>query len=487
MRTLDEATDIRSMARSGQDEQREQQVRSPRNVRGNVRDRRIGSGLNVRMVSNRLPVMWDDDGGWRAAPGGLVSAVASLQARGFTCWTGSSTSLGAPPPGAPAPTSPYAPLRPVVLASSTAEAAIDGMANSVLWPALHGLDEHVRYRPAYWDSYRAFNRAFAADIVRSCSPGEQVWVHDYHLLLVPQLIKAARPDLRVGLSLHTPFDANSMADLVDARAIASGLADCDVVGVQTLADVEQLTAFLAHVDGSKSTTIQLSPVSIDCDTITGHQGPTPFADSVRERAGSRRLIVGVDRLDYTKGIIERLGAYDLALRTRRIDPDDVHVVQIAQPSRTSVAGYQTLRVELERVAHQMNTQWRRSDGSGVIEVHIASIPRPDVVAVLGAADIAMVTPRRDGMNLVAKEFSILAEHTAGVLVLSHGAGAAAQLGPDAVVVDGADPHSVADGLVRAHGLELQVRDNMARRRAMTVRSWTAHDWATSFLAVLSGS
>ena len=443
------------------------------------------SAAKVLVVANRLPMIWADDVGWQSAPDGLVTALRSLRNGCVADWVGSASSLGSPPADAPAPSS-FTRLHKVTVSSSVTADAIGGMSNSVLWPALHGIDEHVHYRDRYWHAYQQFNRSFTAATIKSCEIDDRVWIHDYHLLLAPKMIKSARADLRVGLSLHTPFDAASMSRLTDATAIAEALSACDLIGVQTLGDIDQLCAFLADHQREPDS-VMVSPVSINPEQLVEEAVGSAFADQLCTRVGSRQLIVGVDRLDYTKAIVERLVAYDRAFRHHHIEPDDVHIVQIAQPSRTDVTDYQALRVALERVAYQLAVDWQRSDGTSPIEVHLDPLARGDVLAVLAAADIAMVTPRRDGMNLVAKEFSILTEHTAGTLVLSSRAGAAAELGPDAILVDGTNPDSVANGLDRALRLSDTQRASMATRRANTIKAWTAEDWALAYTAQLTAS
>ena len=439
------------------------------------------------VVANRLPVQWSDATGWRQAPGGLVTALSGVADTSID-WVGSAATLDHPANGLPS-SSDTGTVRPVAVDADTAEAAVNGMANSVLWPALHGMSARVKYRTAHWDRYRAYNRVFADTVIANAAVGQRVWIHDYHLFVVPRLVKAARPDITIGLSIHTPFDAGAMSQLANAADLAVGLAGCDVIGVQTLADADQLADFLSVAPTRSLPNIVVSPVSIDPDrTIAAAHDPAAIAATAHwQQSGSRRLIVGVDRLDYTKAICERLVAYDLAFRHGIIDPDDVQIVQIAQPSRTGLVDYQALRVELERVAHQVTTTWQRSDGSPVIDVRFESFERSHVLALLAQADIAMVTPARDGMNLVAKEFSILTEHSGGALVLSNRAGAAAELGADSILVDGAQPDSVAHGLEIAVQLDGVGRHRMAQFRAQQVRSWTSNDWSDAFIGHLDSS
>ncbi len=461
------------------------QTAAGRPITGNGQHR---SARSVLVATNRLPVEWSDATGWCQAPGGLVTALSGVADTRID-WVGSAATLDHPASDFPS-WSGAGTVRPVAIDADTAEGVANGMANSVLWPALHGMSARVKHRFAYWDRYRADNRVFADTVIANAAVGQRVWLHDYHLFLVPRLVKAARPDITIGLSIHTPFDACAMSRLADAADLAVGLAGCDVIGVQTLADADQLADFLSVAPTRSLPEIVVSPVSIDPDrTIAAAHDPVAVAATAHwsQQSDDRRLIVGVDRLDYTKAVCERLVGYDLAFRHGIMHPDDVQIVQIAQPSRTSLADYQALRVELERLVHQVTTTWQRSDRSPVIDVRFESFERSHVLALLAQADIAMVTPVRDGMNLVAKEFSILTEHCGGALVLSNRAGAAAELGADSILVDGAQPDSVADGLATALQLDCATRHRMARSRARHVRSWTSNHWSDAFIEHLDTS
>lgn len=429
------------------------------------------------VVANRLPVAWSPAGGWERAPGGLVTALEAHARRRRTTWVGAASTLG--DSAATPPAWPHGRLVAVPIAPQLASSAVDGMANSCLWPALHGMADRMQWRDDWWEGYGLHNERFAATIGDQAPEGAMVWVHDHHLLLVPQLLAAARPDLVVGLSIHTPFSATVLAQLPVADELATALAAPGVLGLQTADDRERLGEFCPQRVGD---TI-VSPASIDPDELTalGREPATrTLVERLRGQVGDRRLIVGIDRIDHTKALLQRLDAIDRAFRSGTIRPDDVEIIQIAQPSRSALASFRELRVEIERRGHAVASHWQRSDGTPAVRVVVEGRDRRQVVALLAAADLALVTPLRDGMNLVAKEFSICNEDRAGVLVLSSGAGAADALGDASVLVDGSDASSVADGIDRAVRLDLATRREMARRRAEAVRSWTAVHWAAAF-------
>jgi trehalose 6-phosphate synthase len=439
---------------------------------------------HVHVVANRLPVTWSPSAGWGRAPGGLVTALESYVRRHPVTWIGSSASLGNA--SGPSPTWPHGPVRQVPIEPALAAAAVNGMSNCCLWPALHGMNDRVRWREEWWDAYRVHNERFSEAVASTAAHGDLVWIHDYQLLLVAELLAEARPDLVVGLSLHTPIDAAALTDLPVASALTDALQAPRLVGVQTRADQEAISACC---DRRRGGTV-VSPVSIDPVELTalGHDRATlMLTERIRSRLGTRSLLVGIDRIDHTKGILQRLDAIDRSFRLGRVTPDDVEIVQIAQPSRTGLSTYRDLSLAIERRAHDVASNWLRSDGTQALRTITEGRDRRQVAALLAAADVALVTPVRDGMNLVAKEFSILNEARAGVLVLSEGAGAAAELGSASVLVDGADPTSVAAGIARAVSLDVPARRDMARRRADVTRAWTSEHWAADFEGRLRAS
>jgi trehalose-6-phosphate synthase len=236
--------------------------------------------------------------------------------------------------------------------------------------------------------------------------------------------------------------------------------------------------------------VRTSPVSVspsDLDAVLRHPVTASLVQRERRATAVRTLVVGVDRIDYTKGVVERLWAYDVAFSRGWLHPDRTRIVQIAQPTRRTLDEYKILRVETERVAHELASRWRRSDGSSPVEVVIDTVDRRRVLALLSLADVCTITPIRDGMNLVAKEFSILNERHGGVLVMTRGAGAADALGDGAVVVEEVTPAAIAAGLERAVTLPDETRRQWAARRAAAVRAWTASDWADDFLGALGAT
>ncbi len=445
----------------------------------------------VRVVANRLPVSWGASRGWQRAPGGLVTALDSLMQRRSLDWIGSSASLGraaATPPRWDRGT-----LGVVDIGDDLAHRAIDGLANQVLWPALHGAEGLSRPRREWrewWEAYRSYNERFAHFVAARALRGDRIWFHDFHLFLAPAMLRQLRPDLHIGLSVHTPVDAAQLDALPWSDQLAEGLSGAHLVGVQRTSDAEGLGRVLRRAGSADRPRLLTSAVSVDPAILRATSNDSAvraLAARERDRCAGRTLVVGVDRLDHTKGIVERLEAVRLLLDDGRWDPGDVHVVQVAQPTRGAVPVYRAVRREVEALARRINEEHRRADGTAVVDLRVDTASRREVAALLVHADVAVVTPIRDGMNLVAKEFSVVNESHAGVLVLGRGAGAVDELGDGSIVVDGASPSSVADGLHAARLLAPERRASMAHRRAEAVERWTATDWSASFLSALSGS
>lgn len=452
---------------------------------GGADDVALRGPRSIRVVANRLPISWAPAAGWQRAPGGLVTAVGAVLRTGVD-WTGSSASLGDAP--GDVPRWEHGTLGVVPIEPSLAGAAVDGMANQALWPALHGDAARMSWDPYWWQAYRVFNERFARSVIARAAPGDRIWIHDYHLFLLPALLRARRPDLRVGMSIHTPVDAEHLLAIPQSGCLADGLAGSAVIGVQRRRDVEQLESVFAARSGTPSRPrIVVSPVSID-PTLLRERLRQPavraLAERERARASRRRLVVGVDRLDHTKGLEQRLEAYRLVLDRGPLTADDLHIVQVAQPTRPSIPEYRAVRRRVEALAADLNARFPRADGSPVLDLRIGAADQREVVALLSVADVAMVTPRRDGMNLVAKEFSVVNAGHGGALVLGVGAGAIDELGSASIVVDGSSATSVAGGLDAALATPLDRRVELARQRAAAVDAWTSADWCAAFVDAL---
>jgi trehalose 6-phosphate synthase len=392
-------------------------------------------------------------------------------------------------------------LHPVALSADDVDRYYEGQSNGTIWPLFHDAVEQPTHRRPWRQAYEAVNRRFAEAAAQLAAPGSTVWVHDYQLMLVPAMLRELRPDLRIGFFLHIPFPPSELFMQLPRRAeLLRGLLGADLVGFQRPLAAQnflQLTSRLLGLDpqdqhveyDGRTVTARAFPISIDVAEVeTLAADPDVQAEARRlrtELGGDRRLLLGVDRLDYTKGIEQRLEAYGELLADGTVSNDDVVLVQVATPSRMRVLQYQELRARVERDVGRINGEF---GAVGQVPVHylFQSMNRADLVALYLAADIMVITPLRDGMNLVAKEYVAARHDEQGALVLSEFAGAAAELETAFLV----NPHDVED-LKRAvtDALHADGAEQAARMRPMRaqVRDNDIDKWARDFLETLDGA
>lgn len=464
------------------------------------------------VVANRLPVDEVATAGgrsWRRSPGGLVTALHPVLAAQHGTWVGWPGNAAAPEDPTPQPFElDGMRLRPVNLSPDEVERYYEGFSNSSLWPLYHDAIETPAYRRSWWESYRRVNQRFAEATADQAAEGGTVWVQDYQLQLVPAMLRALRPDLKIGFFLHIPFPPVELFMQLPRRAeILRGLLGADLVGFQ-LADGARNFHWLARrlLDGepapradagarSRSGTIQVEgrrvqvgafPISIDAqkfDDLSRRKDINTRARQLRADLGNpKQILLGVDRLDYTKGIDVRLRALYELLVEERVDPADVVMIQLATPSRERVEQYRLMRDSIESQVGRINGQFSRV-GHPVVHYLHQSVGRDELIAFYRAADVMVVTPVRDGMNLVCKEYVASRSGLDGTLVLSEFAGAAAEL-TSALLVNPHDLDGVKNALLRA--LTMEPDEEHRRMRALR-RHVLTHDvnrWARHFLTAL---
>ncbi|WP_194892433.1 alpha,alpha-trehalose-phosphate synthase (UDP-forming) [Catenulispora pinisilvae] len=466
-------------------------------------------GADFLVVANRLPVDLEllDDGTerWRPSPGGLVSALEPFLRGRDGAWVGWSGR-------ADLDLEPFDDdgllMHPVRLSSDEVRDYYEGFSNGTLWPLYHDVIVPPVYERSWWDSYVVVNQRFADAAAAVAAPGATVWVQDYQLQLVPAMLREQRPDLHIGFFLHIPFPPVELFMQLPWRTeVVRGLLGADVVGFQMpggaqnflwlarrLLDLEPTKAAVrvrsrpgsVSFDG-RQVRVGAFPISIDAaafDDLSRQARTTKRASQMRSDMGDpRRLLLGVDRLDYTKGIDVRLRALRELLVEGRVDPEDVAMVQLATPSRERVGQYQAMRRSIEQQVGGLNGEFGRV-GRPVVHYLHQQMDRDELVALYSAADVMVVTPLRDGMNLVCKEYIATRHGLDGVLVLSEFAGAAAELSDYALLVNPHDLDGVKKALVRA--LTMDPMEERARMRTLH-RQVMTHDvgrWARSFLDFL---
>lgn len=418
------------------------------------------------VVANRLPV--DRVGGrYEVSPGGLVAALAPVLRSREGCWVGWPGDVG----GELEPfTFNGISLVPVALDQEDFEGFYEGFSNSTLWPLYHDLIVTPEYKQEWWERYVAVNEKFARAAAGAAAHGATVWVQDYQLQLVPGMLKALRPDLTIGFFLHIPFPAPALFQQLPWRnEVLEGLKGCDLIGFQRHADEDNFRLLTTEI---RTGTF---PISIDLGEIEA--APEASIRNLRERVGDpEHLLLGVDRLDYTKGILQRLLAIESLLEEGKLD--DIAFIQLATPSRERIEHYRTTRREVEEAIGRINGRFGDVGRPVVHYVH-RSIPKEQLGTYYAAADIMLVTPFKDGMNLVAKEYVATHPGGDGALVLSEFAGAAVEL-HQAYLCNPFDLESVKDAIMAA------TEPDPARMRQM--HDWVVeHDvvaWARAFLEAL---
>jgi trehalose 6-phosphate synthase len=392
-------------------------------------------------------------------------------------------------------------MHPVGLSNRDVRDYYEGFSNGTLWPLYHDAVAAPQFHRHWWDNYVEVNRRFANAAAAVADDGAVVWVQDYQLQLVPAMLREKRPDLRIGFFLHIPFPPQELFMQLPWRtALIEGMLGADLIGFQLPGGAQNFMRLSRRLRGlrpqgnqvdfdGRVVRVQAFPISIDVaclDEIAQSEATKFRVEEIRTELGNpKHIILGVDRLDYTKGIGSRLKAFHELLQDGSLSVPDTVMVQVATPSRERVEHYQELRDEIEREVGRINGDFGRVGLPAVHYLH-QSYQREELVALYNTADVMLVTPLRDGMNLVAKEYVASRPDLGGALVLSEFTGAAAEL-RQAYLVNPHDIDGLKENLLRA----LHVEPSEGRRRMRKMRRHLQdHDvahWARSFLNSLGVS
>jgi alpha,alpha-trehalose-phosphate synthase [UDP-forming] len=477
------------------------------------------------VVACRLPVdQVEGPGGgadWRPSPGGLVSALEPVMREAGGAWVGWAGAAGEGP-GSFEVTGIH--LVGVGLSDEEVSDYYEGFCNATLWPLYHDVIVPPEFHRPWWDAYVRVNRRFARATAEQAAAGATVWVNDYQLQLVPEMLREHRSDLRIGVFIHIPFPGYEIfAQLPWRRQIVAGLLGADLIGFQRDADATNFRRACRRAAGlvtsgslvqvpadehvpadrvaarrlagtrgerrrpaSRQVRTAAFPISIDSAgfaEIASRKDVRERADGFRQALGEPDVVLlGVDRLDYTKGILHRLTAYGELLSERRFGSLRTALVLVASPSRERVQQYRLLREEVEGAVSRINGEHAELGSPPIHYLH-QTYPAEEMAALYLAADVMLVTSLRDGMNLVAKEYVACRDDDTGALVLSEFTGAADELS-GAFLVNPHDIEGMKDAIVRA----ATVPPAEARRRMRTmrrrVREFDVDHWAASFLGAL---
>ncbi|WP_336793815.1 trehalose-6-phosphate synthase [Gordonia malaquae] len=477
------------------------------------------TGAEFVVVANRLPVdkrvQPDGTVTWKRAPGGLVTALTPTLATreaAWVGWSGAAASTSLDEQGAPLDEQPRVDgidIHSVPLSSGEIADYYEGFANSTLWPLYHDLLVEPVFRHDWWDTYVTVNRRFAEATAASAAQGATVWVHDYQLQLVPAMLRELRPDVRIGFFLHIPFPSYELfTRLPWRRELLEGLLGADLVGFHLPGGAENFLTLVRRVldldtsrdpvgvrdglgsitTGTRTVRVGSFPISINAADVADQASETlDRAAQIRAELGDpRTILLGVDRLDYTKGIDVRLKGLEGLFAAGRLDPAETVFVQLASPSREQVDSYIAVRNRIERSVSHINGTYGTTT-SPPVRYLLQPVPRDELLAYFMAADVVLVTPLRDGMNLVAKEYAACRADHGGALVLSEFTGAAAELGEAAYLLNPYDDQNVMDVIEAA-----VTDDPTAKRTRMAalhqqVRDFDVDLWANSFLQSLAGA
>jgi trehalose 6-phosphate synthase/phosphatase len=459
----------------------------------------------VILVSNRLPVTVQLERGEVSitrSTGGLATGLRVPHERTggiWIGWPGDVSQLSSTQRGALATHLTELRCAPVHLTPAEVASYYDGFSNAVLWPLFHYLLDRIPPSSQEWDAYRAVNEKFAEAAAATWRPGDLVWVHDYQLVLVPQMLRALVPSATIGFFLHIPFPVSEVVRTLPWRdQVLEGMLGADLVGFHTFTYRKHFASSVlrilgipskgdcVYVDG-RQIRLGVFPIGVDARTF-GELAEDPDVQretaTIRAEARGEKILLGIDRLDYTKGIPPRLLAFERLLQREPHWRGKVRLVQIAVPSRDRVPSYQEFRRQVDELVGRINGAFSAVDWIPIHYVH-RSLDERQVVALYRAADVMLVTPLRDGMNLVAKEFVTCRADEDGVLVLSEFAGAAAEMG-EALQVNPYDVEAMAQAYADALTMPEDERRVRMRSLRQRIAARDVHQWAQSFLDTLGG-
>jgi trehalose 6-phosphate synthase/phosphatase len=456
------------------------------------------------LVSNRLPIKIDrvgKDFEFTPSIGGLATALSSFYKDYNSVWVGwpgvNSEDLSKDDKEKIRTGLDENRCQGVFLSGCDVELYYEGFSNKTVWPLFHYFITHTRMDPADWEAYRKVNEEFASEILKVAEKGDTVWIHDYHLFLLPGMLRKRMPELSIGYFLHIPFPSSEVFRTLPWRnEILKGMLGADLIGFHTydyvlhfLSSVRRLLGYensLGYIQvGSRTVKISSFPISIDFEYFSVAHKAKDVVKEKKEilgRVDNRKIIMSIDRMDYTKGIPQRIRAYGRFMEKYPQYHEKVTLINVASPSRIGVDTYQDLRVEVEQLVGEVNGKYTKL-GWVPIWYIFQNIPQNQLLALYSTADVALITPLRDGMNLIAKEYIASRSDHTGVLILSELAGAAKELG-EALHVNPKNIEEVADSIYEA--LEMPRKKQIKSNRIMRdrIRKYDVDRWASDFISEL---
>ncbi len=453
--------------------------------------------MQFTVVANRAPIRKTDEG-WETSIGGLASALLPvLEAQGGT-WVAMGEDETLPERQAYPEGDPDFRVRRVPLSEEELNGYYYGMANRVLWPVSHYMIQHLDLDPSFYEIYKSVNERFARAVLEEheAGAGGYVWVQDYHLMLAPALIRAERPEAVLGHFWHIPWPAMEVFRILPwARELMRGMLGCDLIGFHVEEYVENFIESARVLLGAeveqnlirwegREVRVEAHPIGIDVarfEQMAAQEHVRAEAEELREEMGVEHVVVGIDRLDYTKGVLSRLEAFEQFLEEHPEYHEHVAFFQVATPSRTEVEEYQQLKREVDEAVGRINGAFAEGTWTPV-HYRFRTYTQEELCAFYQAADAALITPLRDGMNVVTQEF-VTATTERGVLILSELTGAAYLL-PEAVQVNPYDRGGLAAAIKQAIDMPADERRARIQKLKESVAALDVHQWADGFLRSL---
>ncbi len=452
----------------------------------------------IIIISNRLPIkVIEKNGGYTLAPseGGLATGLNSIFQQSNSVWIGwPGTDM--PPDNEQKITSELAKQRmiPVFLSGEEIKQFYEGFSNEILWPVFHYVPTYANYQTSYWEYYQSVNKKFAQAVTAIMQPGDVVWVHDYQLLLLPTLLRKEQPDITLGFFQHIPFPSYELFRLLPWRSeLLNGMLGADLLGFHTYDDAHHFLESVSRIlqlsyAGSmlkcndRTIVVESFPMGIDFEKFQQFVTDQNVQENIvqlKEDFPVLRFVLSIDRLDYSKGILQRLQAFDLFLENNPEYQQKVSLYMIVVPSRDKVQQYKDLRDEIDKLVGNINARYRTNNWSP-IHYFYRSFSIYELSALFQFADVCLVTPMRDGMNLVCKEYVASRSNNDGVLILSEMAGASREL-TDALIVNPNNVMQMSEAMKAA--LTMPEEDQERRMKAMrdVVKRYNINNWVQVFM------
>lgn len=455
------------------------------------------------IVSNRLPVSIqkkEDNLIYNPSAGGLATGLGSIYKEGDNIWIGwpgiyidnpedrSEVVKGLKKES----------MVPVFLSESDIENFYEGFSNSTLWPLFHYFTKYSEFNEEYWRIYQKVNRLFCEEILKHAEPNDTIWVHDYQLLLLPKMLRDSLPDASIGFFQHIPFPSYEIFRILPWRKeLLNGMVGADLVGFHTYDDVRHFLSSVNRLIGVDSqmgsiriddrlVNIDAFPMGIDVEKFSKAADSEETRNEIEEykkSLGDTKAIISIDRLDYSKGIPERLKALDLFLETYPEFKEKVTLILVIVPSRDQVDLYQKLKIEIDELVGRVNGKYGNINWTP-IKYFYRSFPFVSLSAFYKMSDVALITPLRDGMNLVCKEYVASKTEQKGALILSEMAGAAKELS-EAIVINPHDIHVMVDAIKNALTMSEEEQKRRMEELQYMVNRYDIHHWVEIFMKRLS--